>query len=86
LPVSEVSANMKALSIYPVYNKEEVAASLIGEELIYIDVAALTSYPQNGILEFIGKEHSLISKKTFKYDLTVYTFGRTEKDTLIASP
>ena len=83
--VSEVSANMKALSIYPVYNKEEVAASLIGEELIYIDVAALTSYPQNGILEFIGKKHSLISKKTFKYDLTVYTFGKTEKDTLIAS-
>ena len=79
--VNKVDENMKVLNIYPVYNKEEVAVSLSGEEAVYIDVSALTSYPENGILELMGKEHSLTSEQTFKFDLTVYTFQKTLKDT-----
>jgi hypothetical protein len=85
--VNKVDVNMNALNIFPVYHKGEVVENLTGGKAVYIDVAALNSYPENGILDLMSKDYSLKSEKSFKYDLTVYMYEEEmQRDTLLFIP
>ena len=73
---NDIDGTMSSKSIFPVYNSVEVESHLGTNQVVFVDVNADFSYPENNILQSLQSQYKLEDKKDFPYDLSVYIFTK----------